>query len=208
VSASRPEKPKRYDRAYFDRWYRHPRTRIDTPRALARKVHLAVSAAEYLLGRSIESVLDVGCGEGRWFGPLRRIRPGVHYQGVDWSEYAVRRFGRARNIRRGSFGGLRALRLPRGWDLVVCSDVLQYVPLPELEPGLTEIRRVLSGVAYLEAYVVEDDMEGDRHGWHERTAAQYRRAFRRAGLTHCGLNCFVDLAALRSVNVFERAAWT
>src|SRR5690348_7556594 len=36
---------KRYDRAYFDRWYRATRTRIDTAQSLARKVHLAVSVA-------------------------------------------------------------------------------------------------------------------------------------------------------------------
>lgn len=208
VPKTRSADQKPYDRAYFDRWYRHPRTRVATPRELARRVHLALSAAEYLLGRRIDSVLDVGCGEGRWYAPLRRLRPDVHYQGVDPSEYVVRRFGRLRNIRLGSFGALRSLRLARGWDLVVCSDVLQYVSADDLEPGLTEIRRLVTGVAYIEAYTAEDDMEGDRVNWHERTAAQYRRAFRRAGLTHCGLNCFVDLRALPNVNSFERASWS
>lgn len=208
VPAYRVPEQKRYDRAYFDRWYRHPRTRVATPSELARRVRLAVSAAEYLLGRRIESVLDVGCGEGRWYTPLRRLRPRVHYQGVDPSEYVVRRYGRRRNIRLGSFGTLRALRLARGWDLVVCSDVLQYIPARDLEPGLAEIRRLVAGVAYIEAYTIEDDMEGDRANWHERSAAQYRRAFRSAGLTHCGLNCFVDLTTLRGVNAFERASWT
>src|SRR5690242_5946242 len=80
---------KRYDRAYFDRWYRASRTRIDTPQSLARKVRLAVSVAEYFLGRHIESVLDIGCGEGRWYSPLRRMRPRARYTGVDSSEYAV-----------------------------------------------------------------------------------------------------------------------
>jgi hypothetical protein len=43
--------PKEYDRAYFRRWYHNPSTRISSAQALARKVHLAVSVAEYLLGR-------------------------------------------------------------------------------------------------------------------------------------------------------------
>ena len=197
---------KHYDRAYFDRWYRAPRTRIDEPDALARKVRLAVSVAEYFLGRPITSALDVGCGEGRWFPLLRRIRPRLRYTGVDSSEYAVRRFGRRRNIRRGSFGTLRSLHLPRGYDLVVCSDVLQYVHAPDLEPGLRELHRVLGGVAYIEAFTSEDDMEGDRTGWYERSASMYRQLFRRAGLTSCGVNCFIDPDRLNGVNAFEIAA--
>jgi len=197
---------KHYDRAYFDKWYRGPRTRIDTPASLTRKVHLAVSAAEYLLGRRIERVLDVGCGEARWYGPLRRMRPTVDYTGVDSSEYAVQRFGKQRHIRLGTFGGLRSLKLPRGFDLIVCSDVLQYVPARELDAGLAEIHRLLAGVAYIEAFAIEDNMEGDKRGWHERPAAVYRRAFRRARLSHCGLNCFVDLDALPAVNTFELSA--
>jgi SAM-dependent methyltransferase len=198
---------KRYDRAYFDRWYRNARTRIDTPEALVRKVRVAVSAAEYFLGRRITSVLDVGCGEGRWYSVLRRMRPGVRYTGVDSSEYVVRRFGRTRNVRLGTFGGLRKLRIGRHVDLIVCSDVLQYVGAADLDAGLREIRRLLAGVAYIEAFTIEDEMEGDRTGWHERSAAQYRRVFRRAGLTPCGLNCFVDLESLTGVNVFEVLSW-
>jgi len=196
---------KRYDRAYFDRWYRAPRTRIDTPQALGRKVHLAVSVAEYFLGRRIESVLDVGCGEGRWYPILRHMRPRLRYAGVDSSEYVVKRFGRRRNIRLGTFGQLRMLRLPRGFDLVVCSDVLQYVDPPDLEPGLRELHRVLGGVAYIEAFTSEDNMEGDRTGWYDRPSSMYRQIFRRVGLTSCGVNCFVDPDRLQGVNVFEIA---
>ena len=53
---------KRYDRAYFDHWYRGERVR---PRAeLERRVRLALAAAEYALGRPVRRALDVGCGEG------------------------------------------------------------------------------------------------------------------------------------------------
>jgi SAM-dependent methyltransferase len=205
-SRTRNTPNKRYDRAYFDRWYRAPRTRIDTPESLARKVHLAVTVAEYFLGRRIASVLDVGCGEGRWYSVLRRMRPALRYTGVDSSEYVVRRFGRRRNIRLGTFGGLRSLRLPRGFDLIVCSDVLQYVDPPDLETGLRELHRLLGGVAYIEAFTTEDHMEGDRTGWYDRPSSVYRRLFRRTGLTSCGVNCFLDPDRLHGVNVFEIAA--
>jgi SAM-dependent methyltransferase len=90
--------PKTYDRAYFDKWYRHPDHAVGSPAELRRKVTMAVTQAEYYLGRSIRSVLDVGCGEGVWRAPLRSLRPGIHYQGLDASEYAVARYGRSRNI--------------------------------------------------------------------------------------------------------------
>jgi hypothetical protein len=80
---------------------------------------------------------------------------------------------------------------------------MQYVPTPELERGLKEIRRLVRGIAYLEAFTREDDMEGDMDGWHLRSAAQYRRLFRKTGLTHCGLNCFIDSRRADAVNAFE-----
>lgn len=194
---------KSYDSAYFNRWYRDPRTRVTSDRVLERKVHLALSAAEYMLGRRVRTVLDIGCGEARWFVALRRVRPGLVYTGVESSEYAVETFGASRNIRRGSFGTLRALKLRGPFDLIVCADVLQYVSKEDLGPGLRQIRRLLGGVAYIEAYAREDDMVGDMDGWIYRSAATYRREFRAAGLTHCGLYCFIDADKIGAVNALE-----
>lgn len=195
--------PKTYDRNYFQTWYHDAGTRIDSSEGLERKVRLAVSVAEYMLGRRIRTVLDVGCGEGRWYPVLRRIRPQLRYQGVDASAYAVRRFGRSRHIRLGEVGALRELRLAQRFDLIVCADMMQYVGMRDLERGLVEMRRLLRGVAYLEAFTVDDAMEGDDAGWHRRSAADYRRLFRRTGFAHCGLHCWIDLKKLGSVNDFE-----
>jgi SAM-dependent methyltransferase len=198
-----PRKPKVYDRAYFRRWYHDPRTRISSVRVLERKVHLAVSAAEYLLGRRIRSVLDVGCGEATWYDVLKEMRRPLAYTGVDSSAYVVRARRADRRVRLGSFGELRTLRLARGFDLIVCADVLQYVPTRELARGLREMGRLLGGVAYIEAFTRDDDMEGDMDGWHFRSAAEYRRLFRGAGLTRCGLNCFVDRTKIKTLNELE-----
>ena len=51
---------KTYDEQYFENWYR--RRGLGSASALQRKVALAVSAAEYFLGRPLRTVLDVGCG--------------------------------------------------------------------------------------------------------------------------------------------------
>jgi SAM-dependent methyltransferase len=195
---------KAYDREYFDRWYRDPADRVATRDSLERKVRMAVGVAEFLLGRRIRTVVDVGCGEAPWYPVLKLLRKDVRYIGVESSDYALERYGRARNIRRGSLADLDTLRLPKRVDLVVCADVLQYVERKEIERGLRAIRRMLGGVAYIESFTIDDAMEGDRDGWYERTADEYRTLFRRAGLMQCGPYCYTNLDELDSLNEFER----
>jgi SAM-dependent methyltransferase len=174
--------PKHYDRAYFDKWYRDEQ--INSPAEVRRKVMLAVATTEYFLQRNIRSVLDIGCGEGAWLPHLRAMRPRVRYLGLDSSAYVVRKFGRARNIRRATFGELPSLQLPSSFDLVVCSDVLHYVPDAEIKAGIREIVRLCEGAAYLEALTKEDDIIGDLEGLIARPASWYRKIFRSAGLEH------------------------
>jgi SAM-dependent methyltransferase len=194
-----------YDEAYFAKWYRDPRTRVHTPNAVRRKVRMVVGVAEYFLGRKVRSVLDIGAGEGAWRAELRRLRPGVWYQGVDPSEYVVRKHGKRRNIRLGSFEDLPAMRLAPRYDLIVCADVLQYVPNVALRRGLDRVASLLGGVAFLEAYTTGDVMEGDLSGWHPRSKAQYRRLFSATGLTACGLHCYVTPGVAQRVVELELA---
>jgi SAM-dependent methyltransferase len=197
--------PKRYDEAYFRRWYEGRRA-VAPADALRRRVHLAVAAAEHVLERRVRSVLDVGCGEGRWRAPLVRLRPGLVYVGVDPSDYVVRRYGRRRGIRRGGFGELGRLGLRRAFDLVVCADVLHYVAGPELSRGLAALRGLARGLVYADAFTSEDDFEGDRAGWQRRSAAFYRRAFRNAGFVSCGLNCWAAGGHRDRLAALERCA--
>ena len=194
---------KRYEQDYFDRWYRSSRA-VVRPAAVQRKVRLALAATEYLLDRELRTVLDIGCGEAPWRAHLRRMRPDVEYTGVDPSEYAVRRFGRRRDILPGSFTTLDQIGLARSYDLIVCSDVLQYLTSAEVRKGLRIVAKRLGGVAFIEAFTVKDDMIGDRELWHERSAAWYRRAFADAGLTQIGLYMFVGAKLLPVVNELER----
>lgn len=184
-------KEKRYDRAYFDRFYRKRRTRVHSVESVMRKVRLAVSAAEFMLGREIRSVLDVGAGEGAWQPILRRMRPGVRYVGVEPSEYAVERYGRKRELRLGRFDGLDAARVGRDFDLVVCADVMNYLTTAELNRGLAQIAKRLRGLAYLEIYTSRDELVGDLRNIDLRAPSYYARALRTAGLVRCGMHCYV-----------------
>ena len=191
VGKQRQARPKVYDRAYFDRWYRDSRNAVNPRALLARKVALAVAVAEYYLGRELRNVLDVGCGEGVWRAPLKKLRPRVEYIGLDGSEYAIARYGRARNLRLATFGQLGELRFAHGFDLVVCADVIHYVPSAELKRGLAGIAEMLDGVAFLELFTASDSPDGDKHGYIARSASWYLSAFASAGLVACGTHCYV-----------------
>lgn len=186
---------KNYDRDYFDRWYR--RHGINRAATLARKVALAVACAEYHLGRPLASVLDVGCGEGAWRAPLRRLRPAAGYLGLDSSAYAIARYGRSRNLREGRFGDLAGLRFDDSFDLVVCADVLHYLGDAEIRAGLPGLVANGHGVAWLETFCAEDEVEGDLDGFQPRPADWYRRTFADAGLVQAGSHCWLlpDTAA-------------
>lgn len=196
--------PKTYDRDYYEQWYHDPARRVITPAAVARKVRLVLGVAEALLERPVRRVLDVGCGEGAWREHLRRERPNLSYTGLESSAYVIERFGRTRDIRAGSFGTLADAGLDGPYDVIVVCDVLQYVPDAELGPGLAAIAKLLGGVAYLEAYAKEDAIEGDRAGWHERSAAQYIAKFAKAGLTGVGMHCYVGEALRDHTAALER----
>jgi SAM-dependent methyltransferase len=198
---------KRYDHSYFHRWYHNPRTRVIAPGDTKRKAQLALGAAEYMLGRSVRTVLDVGAGEGAWWTALRKLRPGIRYTGVDPSEYVVRRFGRRRNIHYGTFGGLDEAGLLSGtYDLVVCCGVVNYLSSRELQRGLDAIATVLRGVAFIEVWTAADDIVGDRRGWREHSARYYREMFKRAALTPCGMHCYVGPTLAKEAAALERCS--
>lgn len=194
-----------YDREYFDHWYRDGPHAVSSKGELARKVGLAVSQAEYYLGRPIRNVLDVGCGEAAWRAPLLALRPALSYRGLDSSEYVVRRYGRTRNVGLARFGQLEHLRFDMRFDLIVCSDVLHYLKAAEIRRGLTGVVEMLEGVAFLELFTTGDDPVGDTEGFQRRSAAWYLRSFREAGLLPCGSHGYLGPRLERHISALERA---
>lgn len=194
---------KRYDRAYFDRWYRGRTPAVGARGVLRRKVAAAVAITEFVLDRELRSVLDVGCGEGRWQPELFEMRPNAAYLGIDSSEYAVERFGAARNLRTGSFGELELHDFDVPFDLVVCSDVLHYLERREILRGLPALVERVEGVAFLEVFTRADEIEGDMVGFHRRATAAYRRMFANAGLVPIGLQFYVPDWRVEDLDALE-----
>lgn len=183
---------KQYDQAYFQRWYQ--RDDLGGPARLARKVQLAVATAEYYLERPIRSVLDVGCGEGAWRAPLLKLRPKLQYMGFDSSNYAVHRYGRTRNLHPARFGDFAWLRPCAPVDLLICSDVMHYLPSRELKQGLEGLSELSAGIAFFETFTAEDQFHGDHEGFQSRPARWYRRQFSNAGFTALGSHCWLSPA--------------
>lgn len=192
---------KQYDAHYFQRWYRDGG--IGGRQRLARKVALAVAAAEYHLERPIRSVLDIGCGEGAWRAPLLKLRPKLRYLGFDGSDYAVARYGRPRNLHHARFADFALLRPCPPVDLLVCSDVLHYLDARELDRGLPGLVELCGGVAFLETFAREDRAEGDEHGFRNRPAAFYRRRFAALGLRALGSHCWLSPALAGNATALE-----
>lgn len=190
-----------YDENYFETWYR--RRGLASPAALQRKVATAVSLAEYFLGRPLKSVLDIGCGEGAWRAPLLALRPQLRYLGVDSSEYAIARHGARRNLQFLPFADLAALQPSQPFDLLVCSDVIHYLPDAELAQGLREFARLCGGAAWIELFTEGDDIVGDMQELRRRPAAWYRRAFDKAGFVQAGPYFWLAVDAAAQATALE-----
>jgi SAM-dependent methyltransferase len=196
---------RQYDQHYFDKWYRNPRFRVKSPQELARQVTFVVAAAEHILGRTLRTVLDVGCGEGNWLPPLRRLRPRLQYTGVDSSEYAVARFGESRNIRLGTIDALDRVRLRKEYDLILCVGMLNYLDPAHLKIGLAHLYDLAHGVVYLELFTSADSgVFGDTRGTRLRSPAWYRARIRDARFINCGMHCYVPDWLMEQTSAMER----
>jgi SAM-dependent methyltransferase len=196
---------KTYDRHYFEKWYRNPRYRVKSPVELQRQVTFVLGAAEHVLARPVRTVLDVGCGEGNWRAPLVRMRRGIHYTGVDASEYAVARYGVRRNIRLGSIDSLHKMRLRQNYDLILCVGMLNYLEPSQLEAGLKHLYDRAGGLVYLELFTSADrGVFGDTRGTRLRSPAWYRARLRKAKFVSIGMHCFVPTWLREHTSVMER----
>jgi SAM-dependent methyltransferase len=200
-----PRDPDHYDRRYFDRWYRDPAHRVFTAAERARRVAVVLAASEYVLGRPVRSVLDIGAGEGHWRGPILRMRPKARYVGIDPSPYVVQRFGRRRGIQLGDIATLEADSLPGPFDVVLAVGFLNLLPTRALRASLQRITPLIGGVALLELFTDQDPVSGDVRQYQRAATSSYRRMLRACGLVGVGLHLYARQELTDNLGVLERS---
>jgi SAM-dependent methyltransferase len=165
-----------FDRAYYDRYYRDPRTRVGERAAAARLGDFVAAYLRYL-EQPVRTVVDFGCGLGHWRRIVRRHFPGARYTGVELSAYLCRTYGWTR-------GSVIDWTAETPADFVVCHGVLQYLDAAAARHAIANLARNCAGVLFLEALTREDwarhcDRERTDGDVYLRPASWYRGELRR-----------------------------
>jgi len=166
-----------FDRDYYQRFYFDTRTAVTSKAEMRSRARLIAGCLGYL-GMPVGSILDAGCGVGLLRAPLLRAFQGAEYIGLEVSEYLCQRYG----WRRGS---VEKFRTRRRFDLVICYDVLQYLPDVSARRAIASLGRLCRGALYFGALTSEDwrdncDQSRTHHVSGLRTGSWYRRELSRA----------------------------
>jgi SAM-dependent methyltransferase len=133
----------------------------------------AIAALITQLELPVERILDAGCGLGWMRKPLLRAFPEATYVGLEVSEHLCARMGWIN-------ASLAAFNPRARFDLVICYDVLQYLPEREARRALANLGRLCRGALYFHAPTDEDwkrnaDLGCSDANIHLRAASWYRQ---------------------------------
>jgi predicted TPR repeat methyltransferase len=133
---------RRFDEAYYHRFYEDPKTRVTSTEEHAALAEFVFAFARYN-SVEIKSVLDIGAGVGLWKRWIDKNAKGVGYTGTEVSQSMCKKHGFLhRDIARW--------RDRKKHDLIVCQGVLQYLPDPDVAPAVANIAAMSKGLVYLE----------------------------------------------------------
>lgn len=174
-----------FNAEYYRRYYENRSTAVVSPAEKRAEVRFVLAFCRHI-GVDVRRFADIGAGTGWWAKELARQLPGAESETYDASPAAARLYGhRQRSIER--LGGRPA-------DLVVCRDVLRYVPDAVARAGIGRLARKCRGVLYAQVMTREDDIDeeaSDMSGYF-RPVRWYLRELERVGFRNAGMGLFVS----------------
>ena len=137
-----------FNKAYYDRFYRNPRTRAVTPAAAKRQAAFIANYLRYL-EVPVKRLADIGCGLGDVLHALEAEYPKAKAQGVEISPYLCEEYG----WQEGSVVDYRSAKL---FDLVVCNDVIAYLDDKQCAKALANLASLTKSAVFLGILTKED----------------------------------------------------
>ncbi|MBX3127165.1 MAG: class I SAM-dependent methyltransferase [Polyangiaceae bacterium] len=162
---------RRFDEAYYHRFYENPKTRVIAPEEHAHLAQFVFSFAAYN-HVEVKTALDIGAGVGLWKDWIKKNAKGVTYTGTEVSQSMCKKHGyQHRDIARW--------RDRKKYDLIVCQGVLQYLPDPDVAPAIANIAAMSRGLVYMEVTTRHDlrercDTARTDNDIHIRNGSYYR----------------------------------
>ncbi len=158
--------------AYFRKFYLNAATRVVTLDEMRSRAALIASALRQCQ-IPVRRILDAGCGIGLLQKPFQELLPRARYTGLESSEYLCGRFG-------WTFGSIVDFAARKPFDLVICYDVLQYLPDAEAKRAMLNLSRLSRAALYVSALTTEDwrdncDRSRTDRDVHLRAGTWYRR---------------------------------
>ncbi len=163
-----------FDEDYYRRFYGD--IRVSDVKELAELGDFVCAYLRYL-GQPVRRVLDIGCGLGFWYEALARHYPKARYTGVEISDYLCGQYGWTR-------GSVVDFKARAGFDLVICTDVLQYLPNADASAAIDNLAKLCRSAMYFNLLTREDweencDRERTNGDVYLRSSDWYRRRLRR-----------------------------
>jgi predicted TPR repeat methyltransferase len=180
LSTSKVRRPKPSDNfgaAFFRRFYLDPATKVVSNGEMRSRAALIASILRHVQ-IPVRRILDAGCGIGLLRKPLANLYPRARYSGLDTSPYLCKRFGWIQ-------GSVSDFAPQKPFDLVICYDVLQYLPDAQAVRAIANLAKLTRATLYVSALTVEDWRENcDRSRTdgdvYLRSGAWYRRHLKKS----------------------------
>jgi trans-aconitate methyltransferase len=141
------EKKQKFDKQYYDRYYRDPATRATSEPEQKRQAAFIAAYLRYL-EVPVSRIVDFGCGLGHLLDAMQAEFPDAQTVGVEYSEYLCTEF----KWNQGSVVDYD----DEPFDLVICSDVLGYLDKSDCKDAIKNLARLTTSALYLTVLTLED----------------------------------------------------